>query len=85
MATQGKVKELTGELMKNLSTLTKPRIDLIGLFILAIVQVTSVNLAKISLAMDTKSKTRSNYRRLQRFIKEINWTNTSLIQMILNF
>ncbi|MBK9744783.1 MAG: hypothetical protein IPO94_18400 [Saprospiraceae bacterium] len=40
MATQGKVKELTGELMKNLSTLTKPRIDLIGLFILAIVQVT---------------------------------------------
>ena len=49
MATQGKVKELTGELMKNLSTLTKPRIDLIGLFILAIVQVTSVNLAKISL------------------------------------
>ncbi|MBK9741992.1 MAG: hypothetical protein IPO94_03140 [Saprospiraceae bacterium] len=54
MATQGKVKELTGELMKNLSTLTKPRIDLIGLFILAIVQVTSVNLAKIALAMDTK-------------------------------
>ncbi|MBK6498366.1 MAG: hypothetical protein IPG00_09440 [Saprospiraceae bacterium] len=41
MATQGKVKELTGELMKNLSTLTKPRIDLIGLFILAIVQVIS--------------------------------------------
>ncbi|MBK8827905.1 MAG: hypothetical protein IPO26_14665 [Saprospiraceae bacterium] len=84
MATQGKVKELTGELMKNLSTLTKPRIDLIGLFILAIVQVT-VNLAKIALAMDTKSKTRSNYRRLQRFIKEINWTNTSLIQMILKW
>ncbi|MBK6499086.1 MAG: transposase [Saprospiraceae bacterium] len=84
MATQGKVKELTGELMKNLSTLTKPRIDLIGLFILAIVQVTSKPRQDI-LAMDTKSKTRSNYRRLQRFIKEINWTNTSLIQMILKW
>ncbi|MBK9742429.1 MAG: hypothetical protein IPO94_05440 [Saprospiraceae bacterium] len=49
-----KLKNLPRELMKNLSTLTKPRIDLIGLFILAIVQVTSVNLAKIALAMDTK-------------------------------
>ncbi|MBK8887544.1 MAG: hypothetical protein IPN46_13805 [Saprospiraceae bacterium] len=35
--------------------------------------------------MDTKSKTRSNYRRLQRFRKEINWTNTSLIQMIIKW
>lgn len=82
MATCGKVKELTGEMMKNLSTLTKPRIDLIGLFILAIVKVTSVNLAKIALAMDTKSKTGSNYRRLQRFIKEINWANTSLVPFL---
>lgn len=85
MATYGKVKELSGELMKNLNTLTKPRIDLIGLFILAIVKVTSVNLAKIALAMDTRSKTGSNYRRLQRFIKEINWANTSLIPLILKW
>jgi len=85
MATHGKVKELSGELMKNLTTLTKPRIDLIGLFILAIVKVTSVNLAKIALAMDTKSKTGSNYRRLQRFMKEVNWTTTSLIPLILKW
>jgi hypothetical protein len=85
MATHGKVKELTGELMQNLSNLTKPRIDLIALFILAIVKVTSVNLVKIALAKDTKCKTGSNYRRLQRFIAEVNWASTTLIPLILKW
>jgi hypothetical protein len=85
MATHGKVKELTGELMENLSTLTKPRTDLKGLFILALVKVTSVNLAKIALAMDTQMKTGSNYRRLQRFLKEVNWANTALTCLLLKW
>jgi transposase len=85
MATHGKVKELAGELMENLNTLTKPRTDLIGLFIVALVKVTSVNLAKIALAMDTKIKTGSNYRRLQRFLKEVRWANTSLICLLLRW
>lgn len=61
MATHGKVKELTGEMMKNLCTLTKPRIDVIALFIISLIQVTNVNLARIALAMDTKNKTGSIY------------------------
>src|SRR5690606_12899562 len=85
MATHGKVKELAGELMENLRTLTKPRTDLIGLFVVALVKVTSVNLAKIALAMDTESKTGSNYRRLQRFLKEVRWANTSLICLLMKW
>lgn len=85
MATHGKVKELAGELMQNLSTLTKPRTDLIGLFIVALVKVTSVNLAKIALAMDTQSKTGSNYRRLQRFLKEVRWADTTLTCLLLKW
>ncbi|HMP30685.1 MAG TPA: IS4 family transposase [Saprospiraceae bacterium] len=85
MATRGKVKQLTGEMIKDLDTLTKPRIDLIALFILSIVKVTTVNLAKIALAMETKSKTGSNYRRLQRFMREVNWDETGLISLILKW
>lgn len=85
MATHVKVKELAGELMENLRSLTKPRTDLIGLFIVALVKVTSVNLAKIALPMDTHSKTGSNYRRLQRFLKEVKWANNSLICLLMKW
>lgn len=84
MATQGKVKELAGELRKNLPKLSKPRVDLITLFIIAVSKVGSINLSKIALAMDNKCLKDSNYRRLQRFIKEVDIGKSGLILMILN-
>lgn len=85
MATRSKVKQLACELIKNLPTLTKPRIDLIALFILSIVKVSTVNLAKIAIAMDTACKAQSNYRRLQRFISEVNFSPTVIIPLIMNW
>ena len=71
MATRGKVKQLTGELINNHLKLTKPRLELVSLFIISLIQVQTVNMAKIALAMNTSCKVGSNYRRLQRFVKDI--------------
>jgi hypothetical protein len=85
MATRSKVKQLACELIKNLPTLTKPRIDLIALFILSIVKVSTVNLSKIAIAMDTACKTQSNYRRLQRFISEVDFSPKLIIPLIIKW
>lgn len=85
MVTRGEVKELSRDLMRNLNNLSKPRIDLIALFIFSIVKSSTINLSKIAICMDNEVKTGSNYRRLQRFISQINWSNTSLTVAILKW
>lgn len=67
----GKSNNFAWGLYQNLPTLTKPRTDLIALFILSILKVGTVNLVKISVAMGSKAQSKSNYRRLQRFIDQV--------------
>jgi hypothetical protein len=83
MATRGKVKEPAGELIKNLDNLTKPPCFLIPHFVFSVIIMCSVNLSKIAIAMDTDCMKGSNYRRLQRFVSQINWCHTNLIPFIL--
>jgi hypothetical protein len=84
MAT-GKFKDFAWELFENLPTLTKPRTDFISLFILSILKVGTVNLVKISIGMGSKAQAKSNYRRIQRFIDEVNWCYQFLVPLILKW
>lgn len=81
----GKFTNLAWELYQNLPTLTKPRTDLIALFILSILKVGTVNLVKISVAMGSKAQSKSNYRRLQRFIDQVSWCYKTLVPLILKW
>jgi hypothetical protein len=47
------------------------RIRLICLFINSLCKVKSVNFSKLSVGFDTKTKASSNYRRIQRFISQV--------------
>jgi len=47
------------------------RIRLICLFISSLCKVKSVNFAKLSSGFDTQSKASSNFRRIQRFISQV--------------
>lgn len=81
----GKSNNFAWELYQNLPTLTKPRTDLIALFILSILKVGTVNLVKISVAMGSKAQAKSNYRRLQRFIDQVRWCYKTLVPLILKW
>ena len=85
MATRKQVTELARELKENLPSLTKPRTDLIAFAVLALVFVQSSNLVKIASAMSTKCKRLSNYRRLQRFINQVQWTPLELMKLIVKW
>jgi len=83
MAFKEKVKELSRELKIELPELHGARINLLVLAVLGICSVRSINLVKVSHAMVSKAKPSSNYRRLQRFIAEICWSDTRLSFLIL--
>ena len=59
----------------------KARIKYLSLFIIALIQVRTLNLVKIAQAFGTEAKINSNYRRIQRFFKgfEINMTDIAKI------
>jgi hypothetical protein len=82
---RGKSNNFAWELYQNLPTLTKPRTDLIALFIFSILKVGTVNLVKISVAMGSKAQAKSNYRRLQRFIDQVTWCYKTLVPLILKW
>jgi len=84
MAT-GKSNNFAWELNRTLPELTKPRTDLIALFILSILKVGTVNLVKISVALGSKAQSKSNYRRLQRFLDQVTWCFESLCPLILRW
>ena len=77
--------DLAWELFENLPTLTKPRTDFISLFILSILKVGTVNLVKISIGKGCEAHAKSNYRRIQRFIDEVNWCYQYLVPLILKW
>lgn len=71
--------ELAGSFKVN-----KARLKLIVLFIMALIQVCSVNLTKIAAAMFSLAETDSRYRRLQRFFQGFEFPPESLAQFVVN-
>lgn len=81
----GKYTNIAWELFENLTTLTKPRTDFIALFITSILKVGTVNLVKVSIGMGGKADVSSNYRRIQRFIDQVQWCYNTLVPLILKW
>ncbi len=73
MAFKEEVKELSRELKTGLSGLTKPRIDLIALAVISLCGNGSTNLADKAAGVPNAVLRSSNYKRLQRFIKQVDW------------
>ncbi len=78
MAFKEKVKELSRELKIELVGFTKPRIDLIALAVISLCGNGSINLADIAAGMPNAVLRSSNYKRLQRFIKQVDWSWVNL-------
>ena len=85
MATRKQVTELARELIENLPSFKKPRTDLIALAILSVILVQTSNLSRIAVAMSTKCQRKSNYRRLQRFIDEVQWVSMELMKLVIKW
>jgi hypothetical protein len=81
----GKYNNIAWDLINNLPTLSKPRTDLIALFIMSILKAGTINLVKIALCMDSQAKASSSYRRIQRFIEQVTWCFGCLIPLILKW
>lgn len=85
MATRKQVTKLARELIQNLPSLTKPRTDLIALAVLSLAVVQTSNLVRIAAAMSTDCKRASNYRRLQRFIDQVQWLPLEIMKLIVKW
>ncbi len=84
MAIREKVKELSRELKMGLKGFNKSRVDLVALAVISIATVGSINLKEIAHGMLREVKTSSNYRRLQRFIAQADWTWVNLPKFLIN-
>lgn len=60
------------------------RLKFVSLFILAVLQLTTVNMKKLSNALNGKAKRDSNYRRLQRFFKEFDLDQHQIAKLLLS-
>ena len=52
----------------------KARVKFVSLFIIALMKVCTVNFVKIANGLSGKAKSKSNYRRIQRFFRDMNST-----------
>jgi len=62
--------------------INKARLTLVTLFIIAIVQVCSVNLTKVAVAMSNSADPSSRYRRLQRFFSLFKFPKHSVARFV---
>jgi len=63
----------------------KARADLLSCFIVALLKVRTVCLTKIAVAMPGKAKTRSKYKRLQRFFAGYDFSMDNIARLIVRF
>ena len=57
--------------LENNLPLQKARVKFIALFVLALIKTPTVNFAKLALALNSKARIESNYRRIQRFFAQV--------------
>jgi hypothetical protein len=81
---QDNLKQLDNLIQGNLEIDKKWRARLLSLFITALIKARTVNLADIATVFANKSKTESNYRRIQRFFKEYPLQSKSIGKMLLS-
>jgi hypothetical protein len=62
---------------------TEHRLDFIARFILALIQVKTVNLTQLVLAMNGQVKSTSNYRRIQRFFEQFSFNKQVISQWLI--
>ena len=60
------------------------RLHFLCLFLLALIQVRTVNLVELSIAFKSDAKPESSYKRLQRFFKDFEFNEVSLAQAIIS-
>ena len=63
----------------------KARADLSACFIIALLKIRTVNLAKIAVAMPGKAKKDSKYKRLQRFFAKFEFVMDDIAKLIVRF
>jgi len=63
----------------------KCRIDLIALFIIALIQICTINLTKIAASFPGETKIDSHYRRLQRFFATFRFSERIIVNLIVSF
>jgi len=56
------------------------RLTMMSKFVLAVLQMCTVNFAQLALALNTAVKVESNFKRLQRFVKEYRFCQRSYVQ-----
>ena len=59
------------------------RLDFMARFILALIQVKTVNLTQIALAFNGQVKSESNYRRIQRFFEQFSFDKQVISQWLI--
>ena len=64
--------------------INKARLMLVALFIIGGIQVCSVNLTKVAVAMPSETKANSSYRRLQRFFSNFEFPSECLARFVVN-
>jgi hypothetical protein len=77
--------ELLKDRLRDFFPANKFRIDLMALFIVALIQVSTINLTKIAAAFPGKTKVDSHYRRLQRFFQNFRFNQFIVAQIIISF
>ena len=57
----------------------KARVKFVALFIIALIKVCTVNFVKVANGLSGKAKRQSNYRRIQRFFRDMKLTIITLL------
>ena len=70
-------------LLENHLAMNLARLKCLSLILLALVEVRCVNLAKVAGFLSSNASLESRYRRLQRFMKEINFIPQKLARLLL--
>lgn len=65
-------------------TFHKQRIDCLARFLLGLFSVRTVNLSEIAVAFQGKAIKDSRYKRLQRFLKQVNFNSSEVARFIFN-
>ena len=77
--------ELLKDSLREFFPANKFRIDLMALFIVALIKICTINLTKIATVFPGGTKVDSHYRRLQRFFQEFRFNQSLVAQVIISF
>ena len=77
--------EEISKILKEALSMNAARTKVLVMMIFAMIKSETVNLSKLSKHLKNKCKTKSSYKRLQRFIKEVSFEVMRLARLLLAF